>query len=137
MSSLPRALPRVGRVGLRWEQWRKRQRALVALRMDGKCEGYRCAERATDWHHVFGRGKLVAEPLASHHTMTVGLCRTCHNASHRRERPLTPILELAALQRVCVWFRLPQVDDPREVRTVEAMLRAEGEWARLCLDAGR
>jgi len=137
VTALPQPLRTRGKGTIRWDQWRKRQRALVAIRARGECEAPRCKEKPTEWHHVFGRGHLIAEPLASHHTMTVGLCGNCHKATTRKERPLTPILELAALQRVCAWLRLPQVDDPRNVRTVEAILRAEGEWERLCIDAGR
>ncbi len=136
MSALPHPLQARGKGTIRWQQWRNRQRALVALRSQGKCEAPKCEERATDWHHVFGRGHIISEPLASHHTMTAGLCRTHHRATERKERPLTPILQLAALQRVAAWFRLPDIPHD-QVRTVEAMLRAEGEWDRLCLDAGR
>lgn len=136
MSRLPSPLQARGKGTLRWQQWRNRQRALVALRARGQCEAPRCADKATEWHHVFGRGHIVSEPLASHHTMTTGLCGMCHKAATRGEKPLTPILQIAALMRVCAWFRLPEIQ-PAEVRTVEAMLRAEGEWDRLCLDAGR
>ena len=136
MTALPSPLRAKGKGTLRWEQWRKRQRALVAIRADGQCEAPRCKENPTDWHHIWGRGHLVSEPLASHHTMTAGLCRTHHNATTRGERPLTPILQLASLQRVCAWFRLPQIE-PSAVRTIEAILKADGDWEKLLLDAGR
>lgn len=136
MSKLPTQLRARGSGTLRWQQWRNRQRALVALRNKGICENPRCPFKSTEWHHVFGRGHVVSEPLASHHTMTVGLCGDCHKATTRGEQPLTGTLRIAALLRVCAWFKLPQVN-PDEVRTVEAMLKAEGEWDKLLLDAGR
>lgn len=138
MGSLPSIyINKHGASAGRWSQWRKRQAALVALRFAGKCEGNRCDSKADELHHVFGRRHIIAEPLASHHTMCAALCRDCHRAAHRGEKPLLPMLQLAALGRVCAWFSLPQVDDPQNVRTIEAMLRAEGEWDWLCLDAGR
>src|SRR5580704_13247978 len=117
MGSLPSIRIReTGASTNRWRQWRKRQAALTAMRFAGKCEG-QCGGKAEDLHHVFGRRHIIAEPLASHHTMTAALCRTCHNAAHRGERPLTPILQIAALGRACAWFRLPDVP-PDQLRTV-------------------
>lgn len=137
MGSLPSIRMRqTGASTQRWAQWRKRQSALVAMRYAGKCEGHRCTQKADELHHVFGRRHIIAEPLASHHTMCAALCRDCHRATHRGEKPITPILQLAALGRAAAWWRLPDIPIDG-VRTIEAMLRSEGEWERLCKDAGR
>jgi hypothetical protein len=136
VTALPSPIRARGKGTIRWTQWRARQRALVALRCSGICEVSDCKEKAGDWHHVWGRGHILSEPLASHHTATVGLCRRHHNATTRGEKPITPYLQLLSIGRMCAWFKLPQMM-PDQVRTIEAIMRAEGDWEKLCTEAGR
>ena len=125
----------------RWEKWRARQRDLVMeKRGNGDCEardtfGKRCAIGADQWHHCFGRGHVVAEPLASHHTMTCGLCFGHHRHVHTKPAGLVArVLKSEALIRGAAWFALPTVQDVREL---ERVLRMTGAWEQLLADAGR
>ncbi len=95
MGSLPAlGMRSVGTTTQRWAKWRHKNAITVRIRSEGRCEAEkmwpdkagRCSNDAVDWHHVFGRGHIIAEPLASHHTMTTALCREHHNAAHRSER---------------------------------------------------
>src|ERR1700722_12379333 len=105
MAKMPTPIRARGKQAARWTQWRNRQRALVAMRSEGRCEGYECRARSEDLHHVFGRRHIVAEPLASHHTMCAALCRSCHNLSHLEpDRFESRWLKAQALQHGCSWF---------------------------------
>jgi hypothetical protein len=134
MGSLPSlGLRSAGTTTQRWANWRHKNAVIVRRRSLGQCEaeqsaGRRCQHEAEDWHHVFGKRHIIAEPLASHHTMTAALCRECHNAAHRSEHPLLPLLQRAALDRAAHFFFLP---DLTEAISVEAFLRAHGEWEAL------
>jgi hypothetical protein len=134
VTALPQPLKARGKTTARWAQWRKREAALVALRNGGKCEGLGCRSRAEHLHHVFGRRHIIAEPLASHHTMCVALCKDCHARVHLGEKPLLPVLQLAALGRAEQWWKLSGINEPRQL---EDQLRADGSWERLKVDAGR
>jgi hypothetical protein len=134
-AKLPTRLTQRGTSALRWQQWRNRQRALVALRNDGRCEGYECRALATDWHHVFGRRHIIAEPLASHHTMTAGLCRDCHNHMHNNPASFAAqMVHRDALDRGARWFHSPPF---AEASLLEDWLKEGPDWLNLCTDAGR
>lgn len=137
MGNLPAlGLRSSGTTTQRWAKWRHKNAVTVRIRSGGQCEAEklwpdtagRCPNDAADWHHVFGRRHIIAEPLASHHTMTAALCRECHNAAHRNERPLLPLLQQAALERASHFFFLPRVEVPA---SVESFLRANGQWETL------
>jgi hypothetical protein len=134
-AKLPVRIRPLGKGTQRWSQWRQRQRALVAQRNYGRCEGYECRALATDWHHVFGKRHIIAEPLASHHTMTAGLCRDCHNHIHNNPASFAAqIVRKDALDRGARWFHSPPF---AEASLLEDWLRATGEWEDLCVAAGR
>ncbi len=117
MGSLPAlGMRSVGTTTQRWAKWRHKNAITVRIRSEGRC------------------GHIIAEPLASHHTMTTALCREHHNAAHRSERPLLPLLQRAALARASLFFFLSNVSD---AASVETKLREDGTWDLLETSARR
>lgn len=116
-----------------------------------KCEGcprvFIRRPRVLAHHHVFGRGKIVAEPLASHPDFGAGLCRDCHREVHANpDGPKNRLLCGVALHRA--WdtfsfdpaFILADEDGITSInglaRALERMLRDDGTWAALKEKAG-
>jgi hypothetical protein len=101
----------------------------------GRCEAYGCRKRSVDLHHCFGRRQTIGEPLASHHTMTAGLCRDCHRLVHREPAGfVNRLLQGTALERGAVWWNVP---DPSSAEVLEQALKTNGHWNDLLVDAGR
>lgn len=138
MTSLPSIrINQRGKTSQRWQQWRNRQALLVAQRAQGKCEceDPECHDEPVDRHHVFGRRHIIAEPLASHHTMSVALSREHHNRIHHNpDSRWARMVQRAALNRAAWWFHLARIEN---APALEAQLRADGSWEQLCADAGR
>ena len=115
----------VGTVKRRWLRYISDCRELVMQRCTTDDDAYRCdgcgrifirRPRVLAHHHCFGRGKLVAEPLASHPDFGAGLCRACHREVHA-DKPgeRNRLVCLAALMRAWETFGL----EPAEPITLE------------------
>ena len=116
-----------------------------------KCEGCgRCfvrGPRVLAHHHCFGRGKLVAEPLASHPDFGAGLCRPCHREVHADpDGGKNRLLCMVALHRAWDTFGIEPyfIDDMSSLSTInglarslERMLKDDGTWIALLVKAGR
>jgi hypothetical protein len=147
MTALPRGLRATGTRHARWIGWQQQQRAVVMSRCHGRCEASGCANPAEEWHHCFGRRHIIAEPLASHHTMTAGLCGNHHRALTRGLLPsVDRELMAAALMRAVSRFKIPvlltESHDSRDelcgaARAIEDALRSDDRWQALCEEAGQ
>jgi hypothetical protein len=145
----------VGKTKRRWQKWQAECRAAIMTRADGRCEGCGREQRADHlaWHHVFGRGKHIAEPLASHPAMGAALCSgwwlgntpsDCHRTVHANPGCDEEIhLMDDAIERACAtWgFEQSSVELSREAlignaRALETMLRDDGTWEALKIEAG-
>lgn len=141
MSKLPQPMRERGASTLRWQRWRDDQRKAVWARCRGVCEASGCTMAAREWAHCFGRRHIIAEPLASHKTMTCGLCVVHHHEMDRD--PASDVaaeLKWAAIARAVTHFDVEPApgSDPKGVATaIEDTLRASGEWDRLLEAAGR
>lgn len=149
----------VGTVKRRYLAYIARCREQVMERCTTEDDAYRCEgcqrtfvrrSRVLAHHHVFGRGKLIAEPLASHPIMGAGLCRLgCHREIHA-DIPglLNKRIRIAALQRAWQTFGFAPVDGvvPEHLeddalngyaRAIERMLKDDGTWLLLREAAGQ
>lgn len=62
----------------RWARWRDKNRAIVAARARGRCEGCGATDGPRELHHCFGRSHIISEPWASLAAMCASLCLPCH-----------------------------------------------------------
>lgn len=126
---------------LRWQRWRNQQRADVWLRCLGICEATDCTAKAVEWAHCFGRRHIIAEPLASHKTMTCGLCVDHHREMDRDPNSIVAMdMRTAAIVRAAEFFNLEPLlagDIIGSARAIEDDLKASIEWDRLLEAAGR
>jgi|HubBroStandDraft_6_1064221.scaffolds.fasta_scaffold47248_3 hypothetical protein len=166
------ALPQIGAVKRRYLKYIASCREAVMQRCINDDDAYKCEgcprvfirrPRVLAHHHVFGRGKIVAEPLASHPDFGAGLCRDCHREVHADpEGYKNRLLCMVALHRAWDTFgfqvavvtedadtgRLEPVlgtafyrdDDMASInglaRSLERMLKDDGTWAVLREKAG-
>jgi hypothetical protein len=129
----------------RWQRWRLEQRAAAWRRCRGVCEVVGCYDQADEGDHVFGRGHLVSEPLASHAAFMAGLCKTHHQ--YKTTHPGCPdeLLEMhAAIERGYMlvgvsWFSVPldRAEYVGEARQIEDMMKSGDQWAALLVESGR
>lgn len=62
-------------------------KAVARAKRHGGCEFCilpKADERLT-WHHVFGRGHIIAEPWASYFPLTLMICFAHHRAAHDQD----------------------------------------------------
>ena len=143
----------VGTVKRRWLAYIAKCREEIMFRCTTEDDAYRCEgcqrtfvrrPRVLAHHHVFGRGKLIAEPLASHPIMGAGLCRLgCHREIHADPKGLlSKRIRIAALQRAWQTFGFAPCEPIEEdalngyARAIERMLRDDGTWLVLREQAG-
>jgi hypothetical protein len=128
VTSLPRRLPQHGPVKERWRLHHERSRREVFSRCQGRCENAECPQDATDWSHLFGRGRtIISEPWASSASLTAGLCRGCHQSIDRELNPdLRDRLRLLGLVRLCAEEAVPL-----------SLLNGEDDPVDLCRDVER
>ena len=129
------------------DRWRNEQRVKVWERCRGVCESTGCTMAAREWAHCFGRRHIIAEPLASHKTMTCGLCVAHHHEMDRDPASnLALVQKLRALVRATEFFGVGDFDVAGYVdaddangaaRAIEDALKSSGEWERLLEAAGR
>lgn len=104
-------LPRVGRVGKRWNPWRRSQHAVVVARAGGICEGCGQDGRRLEVAHLFGRRNIIGEPWASWHGLCAHLCgddpaygQGCHSLiDQNKDLPLQRKLRGLAADRLA-WY---------------------------------
>jgi hypothetical protein len=142
---MPKPMGERGRRSRRWQQWRMEQRAAV-WRRSKQCEVPDCPMPAQEWCHIFMRGHLVSEPLASHAAFTCGMCRPHHTKVTRepgcQEELVTMhiAIERGWLLAGASWFSQPMTereDYIGEARQIEDTLKNSPAWVQLLLDAGR
>lgn len=137
----------------KWSTYIAKCRDEIMTRCTDEYDAYRCEgcqrtfvrrPRVLAHHHVYGRGKLIAEPLASHPVMGAGLCRKCHREIHADpDGLLNKRIRVAALQRAWQTFGFapcePLAEDSLNgyARAIERMLKDDGGWQRLREAAGQ
>ena len=127
---------------LRWQRWRNDQRVAVWSRCRGVCEARGCTAKAREWAHCFGRRNIIGEPLASHKTMTCGLCVEHHHEMDRDPHSAVAVDQrTAAIERAAAHFgvalMIPAGDLMGAARAIEDALKESGEWDLLLEAAGR
>lgn len=111
-----------GPVKGRWAEWRAQERAAVMLRAGRRCEACQRplagSGQQLEWAHMFGRGHLISEPMASSRHCTMGLCHYCHDIVDGRqpmldqanEGRLLEELRWTAIRRLIVYLNEEGVD---------------------------
>ena len=130
---------------VRWQRWRNDQRIAVWARCRGVCESTGCTMAAREWAHCFGRRHIIAEPLASHKTMTCGLCVDHHHEMDRDPNSIVALEQrMEAISRATAFFKLRDTylaggegNPVGAARAIEDALKASAEWDRLREAAGR
>jgi predicted Fe-S protein YdhL (DUF1289 family) len=130
-----------GRVKARWNSYQARSRFVVMQRCRDSCEGCPIPTDRLHWHHAFGRRNIIAEPLASHPTMTAGLCAGCHRDVHAEpDGMLARYIQKSAILRAFQEWRIERNPDDHDwigqARALETMLRDDGTWEALKIEAG-
>jgi hypothetical protein len=73
----------IGARGKRLAPERERAKREVRRRSRGICEVLGCERTDIAWAHIFGRGNIVSEPMASSPELTMDLCSIHHDAIDR------------------------------------------------------
>jgi hypothetical protein len=108
-------------------------RRIVMARARGKCEA--CTQRLdidrsdpSEWHHIYARGHLIAEPLCSTSWFTAALHRSCHRRiTNGQDREKAELMGWTAVDRCIYALRLDverfDEDTPLDVaRRIERLL---------------
>src|ERR1035437_7007451 len=83
LSSRVKPIKLMGSRGKRLDPMRERCKREVRRRSGGVCEVPECERTDVAWAHIFGRGNVVSEPLASSPQLTMDLCSIHHDAIDR------------------------------------------------------
>lgn len=101
---------KVGARGKRLEPVLAEMRRLIRRRSQGWCERRSCNSRATDPHHVFGRGSTGArlgDRWANESSLCTDLCRGDHNRVTDGDQALAYELKWEAICRLAIKYDLP------------------------------